>query len=379
MNGHMRYKAPLRDRAPSKKPVLSRRSFLKWAGLTTAGLVVAGCQAKETSLPVTEEPAPEAVECGIKHRISKVEPSPVPTPTPAGPLAYTVAIAQAATYERALVQQKVQELIEGLGGLGDVVRPGDKVAIKINLTGGNNFQPPAGVTAPESYITHPEVVLAIGQLIRDAGAGALSIVEGLFDADSYSRWGYEEVAKTLSARLIDLNIPDPSSEFAVMPVGEDYFIYKDFSFNPVLSERDVFVSISKMKCHYSAGVTHSMKNLIGLAPVSLYRTSPEHWWRSALHGDDYSPSRLPRVIVDLNRARPVHLALVDGIKAAEGGEVPRGSFAPVEPGVLVAGLGLGSNRLDEIAIVGASIEDVLLDFSPSTSQGRDRKHRQPFT
>jgi hypothetical protein len=31
--------------------------------------------------------------------------------------------------------------------------------------------------------------------------------------------------------------------------------------------------------------------------------------------------------------------------------------------VLVAGLGLGSNRLDEIAIVGASIEDVRFDFS----------------
>ena len=75
-----------------------------------------------------------------------------------------------------------------------------------------------------------------------------------------------------------------------------------------------------------------MKNLIGLAPVSLYRTSPEHWWRSAQHGDDYSPSRLPRVIVDLNRARPVHMALVDGIKAAEGGEVPRGSFGRLNLG-----------------------------------------------
>jgi hypothetical protein len=161
-----------------------------------------------------------------------------------------------------------------------------------------------------------------------------------------------------------------------------------------------------------------MKNLIGLVPVSMYRTSPDHFWRSALHGDDYGPQRLPRVIVDLNRARPVNFSLVDGIKAAEGGEVPRGSFAPIQPGILVAGknavatdavttaimgfdptaeypdspflhgenhlnlaagLGLGSNRLDDIAIVGPSIEDVRFEFSPSTSQGRDHKHRQPFT
>jgi uncharacterized protein (DUF362 family) len=43
------------------------------------------------------------------------------------------------------------------------------------------------------------------------------------------------------------------------------------------------------------------------------------------------------VILDLNRARPVHLALIDGIKTAEGGDAPRGSFNPVQPGVLIAG------------------------------------------
>jgi hypothetical protein len=95
--------------------------------------------------------------------------------------------------------------------------------------------------------------------------------------------------------------------------------------------------------------------------------------------------------------------------------VPRGSFAPVQPGLLVggknpvatdavttaimgfdptaeypnspflhgenhlnlaAGLGLGSNRLDEIAIVGPSIEDVRYEFNPSSSQGRDHRHHQ---
>ena len=91
----------------------------------------------------------------------------------------------------------MQELVEGLGGLSDVVKPGDKVAIKINLTGGSNFQPPAGVTAPESYVTHPEVVLALGKLVLDAGASQIYIVEGLFDTASYAAWGFDEVAKAL--------------------------------------------------------------------------------------------------------------------------------------------------------------------------------------
>jgi uncharacterized protein (DUF362 family) len=402
-----------------KKPDLSRRNFLKWAGLSTAGLLAAGCQPKAAPAPAAEgSPTP------VKEAASTATsaPTPVVVATAATSLTvaqgYQVAIAQATTYDRTLVQQKMQELVEGLGGLSDVVRPGDKVAIKINLTGGSNFQSPAGVTAPESYVTHPEVVMALGKLILDAGASQIYIVEGLYDTASYAAWGFDEVAKALNAQLIDLNFPDPSSEFMITPVGENSFIYKEFSFNPILSEVAAFFSISKMKCHYSAGVTHTMKNLIGLVPVSLYRTSPDHFWRSALHGDDYGPTRLPRVIVDLNQARPVHFSLVDGIKAAEGGEVPRGSFAPVQPGVLVAGknpvatdavttaimgfdptaeypaspflhgenhlnlaagLGLGSNRLDEIAIMGPSIADVRYEFSPSTSQGRDHRHRQPFT
>jgi uncharacterized protein (DUF362 family) len=397
-----------------KKLELSRRNFLKWAGVSTAGLLAAGCQVKATALPAAGETPTEAEEAATALPAAEA----APTAALADNQGYTVAIAQAATYDRPLVQQKVQELVDGLGGLSDVVKPGDKVAIKINLTGGNNFQPPAGFTAPESYVTHPEVVLALGKLALDAGASQIYIVEGLYDTASYAAWGFDEVAKALNAQLIDLNFPDPSSDFVVTPVGENWFIYKDFSLNPILNEVDAFLSISKMKCHYSAGVTHTMKNLIGLAPVSKYRTSPDHFWRSALHGDDYTPQRLPRVIVDLNRARPVHFSLVDGIKAAEGGEVPRGSFAPVQPGLLVggknpvatdavttaimgfdptteypnspflngenhlnlaAGLGLGSNRLEEIAIVGPSIEDVRYEFNPSTSQGRDHRHRLAFT
>ena len=47
---------------------------------------------------------------------------------------------------------------------------------------------------------------------------------------------------------------------------------------------------------------------------------------------------MPRVVVDLNRVRPIHLALIDGIKTVEAGEGPWiKTMAPVAPGVLVAG------------------------------------------
>jgi uncharacterized protein (DUF362 family) len=297
-------------------------------------------------------------------------------------------------------------MLDALGGLGDVVRPGDKVAIKVNLTGGTQAEPAAGVPAVESYVTHPQVVRALGELLRDAGARELLIAEAVYDQESYPSFGYEEVAKALDATLIDLNDPQPYSDFASMPVGEGWFIYDHFAIHRALAEVDAFVSVAKLKCHYECGVTLSMKNLIGLVPVTQYRLDGTHWWRSALHGQaNEIKRRLPRVILDLNRARPIHLAVIDGIKTAEGGEVPRGSFHPVEPGVLVAGknavatdavatavmsfvptvespaapflrgdnhlnlahgLGLGTNHLEEIQVLGAAIDEVRFKFRPST-------------
>jgi uncharacterized protein (DUF362 family) len=365
---------------------ISRRRFLQGMGGAAAGLLVAGCRAKG----LVEAPGLTPATSG-SAQIS-------------APRA-RVAVAQAQSYERELVRQQVQALLDGLDGLDDVISSGDRVALKVNLTGGTHFTPPFGVTATESYLTHPQVVRALGELLRDAGARELFVVEGVYDQESYHLFGYEEVAKALDATLIDLNNPHPYTGFASTPVGEGAFIYDAFSFNPILEEIDALVSVAKMKCHFECGVTHSMKNLIGLVPVSGYRLDGTHWWRSALHGQgSETKTRLPRVILDLNRARPIHLAVIDGIKTAEGGEAPRGTFKPVEPGVLIAGknpvatdavataamgfdptversappflrgdnylnlareLDLGTNRLEEIEVVGASIDEVLYEFEPS--------------
>jgi uncharacterized protein (DUF362 family) len=378
----------------SGRPVrISRREFLQLVGAGTAAVLVGGCRPETLSQPLG--PAASAT------------PLP-PTLTPQVPALAQVAIGQASSYQQALVRQQVEAMLDGLGGLADVVRPGDRVTLKVNLTGGTHFSPPPGLSATESYVTHPEVTRALGECLVDAGAGELYIVEAVYDAQSYPRWGYEDIAQGLDATLIDLNRPDPYPDFASAPVGDGWLIYETFSFHRILQETDVFISLAKMKCHWNTGVTLSMKNLIGLVPVSHYRLAPGDWWRSAFHGTgDEAWTRLPGVIMDLNRARPIDLALIDGIQTAEGGEVPRGTFDPVEPGVLIAGksalatdavaaavmgfdptiapptppfirtenylnlardLDLGTNRLEEIATVGTPIEEVLYPFEPSWEQ-----------
>jgi uncharacterized protein (DUF362 family) len=289
----------------------------------------------------------------------------------------------------------------------DIVGRGDKVVIKVNLSGGVQFLPKGGELPIEYHITHPEVVRAVGELLLDAGAKSLYIVESFSDSQSVSQWGYTDVARSLNAALIDLNHAAPYADFATVPVGENYYIYESLLLNHILEEASCFVSIAKMKPHCSAGVTLSMKNLVGIGPLQFYRQASQDGNRTAFHGSEKGTNtRLPRVIVDLNRARPIHLAVVDGISTIEGGEGPWTKYTKqVKPGVLLAGKnalatdaiatsvmgfdptseapaapflqsnnylnlaylqGLGTNRLDAIDTIGVKPADVLFKFAACT-------------
>jgi hypothetical protein len=95
-----------------------------------------------------------------------------------------------------------------------------------------------------------------------------------------------------------------------------------------------------MKQHYTAGVTHSMKNLIGSTPLDFYQNPSQPGTRTWLHeqGGEAAWFHLPRSICDLNMARPIHLAVIDGVKNAVGGEGPwNPTFEPHEDHYLLAG------------------------------------------
>ncbi|MCU0643200.1 MAG: DUF362 domain-containing protein [bacterium] len=294
---------------------LSRREFLGTVGLTTAGLLVAP-YIKTATTKVLEYPSFSA----------------------------QVAITKADNYDRALIKQKVQHLFESIGGIGDVIKPGDKVAIKINLTGGSGSASSPkldGKPITESMWTHPEVLRAVAELIIDSGVSANDIyfVEALWDAASYNNFGYLDVQQNLGTQLVNLNKKEPYADFIDKEVGENHFFYSSFKLNQILADVDVYVSIPKMKQHYEAGVTHSLKNQIGIVPIQYYKQNSWDGMRSRLHfeGGDIG-THLPHSICDLNLARPVHLAVIDGIKNAIGGEgVWNPTYKTAEYHVLLAG------------------------------------------
>ncbi len=254
-----------------------------------------------------------------------------------------VAVTEADNYGRELIRNKVQHLFESLGGLNDVVHTSDKVAVKMNLTGGSNTQNNSrlnGADVRDMVWTHPEVLRAVCELLIDYGIAAnnIFIVEALWDQASFDNFGYKEIMNDLGMQFIDLNKPNPYSNFINIPTGEDRFYYDSFVMNRILNEVDCFISIPKMKHHYSAGATHSIKNQIGAVPLSKYNMNGQFGHRASLHneGGD-SSAHLPHSIADLYLARPINLAINDSVKNCINAEGPWvNGYENAEYGLLLA-------------------------------------------
>lgn len=286
---------------------VSRRQFLAAAGAATAGLLTSRMhRAHAASLDY-------AAQVGVTEALDYSSP--------------------------ALIKQKVQHLFESIGGIADVVSASDKVAVKINLTGGSGYDGNSklqGYTLTEVMWTHPVVLRAVCELLIDQGVSAenITIIEGLYDMAGFNNYGYKDVKDDLGIQFIDLNESAPYADFMEKSTGDNHFNYSSFTLNRILDEVDVYVSIPKMKQHYQAGVTHSMKNQVGMTPLSYYGSG----YRAQLHGGSNIKQYLPRTIVDLALARPVNLAVVDGIMNANGGEgVWNDTFEPAEYHLLLAG------------------------------------------
>lgn len=110
---------------------------------------------------------------------------------------------------------------------------------------------------------------------------------------------------------------------------------------------EIIVSLAKLKESSTTGVSLSMNNLLGFEPRP-----------AELHADLAS---LPRLIAQRNAARPIQLALIEGVESVAGGEGPWvGSLRSCRPGVLIA----GRNALSADAVATA-----VMGFDPQSRRG----------
>ena len=279
-----------------------------------------------------------------------------------------VSISKCASYEED-VSAKLATMFDQLGGLPKLVR-NKTVTIKLNMTGGprNRLN---GAAPGLTHMVHPKVIMATAYLMGRAGAKRIRFVE--------SAWGPTVLEEGLQAIDVDVkalqsaasgvefentNVLGQAKRYSRFKVPNPY-MYPEYVLNHSYEDTDVFVSIGKLKNHADCGVTLSLKNCFGIVPVSIYGNDagvdepnekatggrqavchvgtrqPAKIAPAELHPgvSNSAGYRVSRIVADLAVARPIHLAIIDGVESMAGGEGPwiRGVRA-VKPGVLIAGL-----------------------------------------
>lgn len=340
-----------------------------------------------------------------------------------------VAIGRCRRYAFDAIQASLVDMFDRVGGIQSLVR-NKTVTVKVNLT---NVRPSQVYTLPaiETIYTHPLVTLACCHLFHEYGAKRIVVVESMTKNSEtkaiFNECGYDTALFESMVPVIEwenTKNKGTGSRYYTLPVGDKAYAFSSFDFNHRYYDTDVMVSIAKMKNHDICGLTLSMKNMFGATPNAIYADPGNEFTTSAkgaLHNGNRNEEmpgvmtpvlrpgnpgyRLPRIITDICRARPIDLAIIDGIVSMSGGE---GEWNGAQlgltcPGVLVAGKNcvgtdavaasimgfdprgagwskpfynadntlqlatdrwLGSNDLTQIEVVGQSIEETRYTYLP---------------
>jgi len=315
----------------------------------------------------------------------------LPAPVLRAAPARTVALARCPTYGPKTLEI-LGRMFDQLGGLGRLVN-GKAVAIKLNL-GGPASARLNSLPVERTNWVHPRVIGSVIHLMDAAGARRIRLLEGArYTADPLAEHmleaGWEPLAFLRAGRNVELentNVAGPARSYARFPVPKP-LIYPSFLRNKAYADCDVFVSLAKLKEHLTTGITLSMKNCFGVTPTSIYGDSAgaaepdekpqggrgEIFHRGARQPASAAPAevdpgsprtadwRVPRIVVDIAAARPIDLAIVDGVESMAGGEgVARRNARPARAGVLIAGLNCVS-----VDAVGAAV----MGFDPLARRG----------
>jgi uncharacterized protein (DUF362 family) len=322
--------------------VLSRRDFLRYTAAAAALMPVAAV----LPLPGAAERADQRVRRGL------------------------TSLGLCRRYDFAEVRRTLAVMLEELGDVRSLVK-GKHVTVKLNLVNTSDADV-AGVPLWLTVTVHPAVAMALGSLLTDYGARAVTFCDQLPfrspDEEAFSGYGFRlkdfNQAMDGRARFENTRNRGRHGDYALAKVPGGGELASAWEVNQTYVKTDVLVSLGKLKSHVSGGVTGGMKNLFGVPPSSLYgddlqaepdeaaigyRTDTMHtctrkpltstasFTGRSVQGDH--GYNVPRFIVDLTGAFPIDLVVIDGIstiQTAEGWWL--GAMVSVtRPGLLIVG------------------------------------------
>jgi uncharacterized protein (DUF362 family) len=205
----------------------------------------------------------------------------------------TVAVVRCETYSPEAVRPAVARAFELLGGRGRFIQPGQRVLIKPNLI------VPVGPEVPAQ--THPEVICAVAEWVKEAGARPL-----VGDSPAWGDvraclavLGAEERLRDMGVEIVQLDRP-VRMKIDGMSVG----------ISRAALEADVILNLPKLKAHQQLGATFAFKNMYGCVAGK-----EKAFWHFA---KGHSYESFCRMLVGVYRQLTPAVNLIDGVVAMEG-------------------------------------------------------------
>jgi uncharacterized protein (DUF362 family) len=207
----------------------------------------------------------------------------------------TVSLIRAESYDRKQLRTDLETLLEPLGGIGAVVKPGNRVLLKPNLlTGGR---------VGRECITRPEIVYGVAQLVREAGGKP-------FLGDSPAFGSARGVAKANGYLPLLEELDIPIVEFHGVSYETENTDFNRLRLCKEAMDADVVINLPKVKSHTQLTLTLGVKNLFGCVPGKM-----KAWWHMEAGKDE---KRFGEMLVETARAIAPDLTILDGIIGHEG-------------------------------------------------------------
>jgi len=288
-----------------------------------------------------------------------------------------VSIVRAGKYDVDEIRDAVRRGIELIGGLEGIVKPGDRVFVKIN------HLPPA--SPPErGIVTHPIFVEGVLELLKEAGAD-ITVGDDIESGpgDRFSISGFRQMCQRAGVRLVNLR------EGGFVATEGNGRLLDPVYVSRIAVEADVIVNLPKLKTHSLTIFTGGIKNMYGTIPASLR----QRYHRDFINVDDFN-----LMLTDVFAAIRPQLTIMDGIVAMEGAGPANGNLRQTNiilasqdavaldtVATSIIGLnpqdidtirycderGLGVGKLEAIEVTGESIRSVTVpDFQPPAASTR---------
>jgi uncharacterized protein (DUF362 family) len=233
------------------------------------------------------------------------------------------------------IRAAVQEALDLIGGVRDIIKPGDLVLINPSWVA-----PPVDRAA--GCITIAEVPRALADIVKEMGARpviAESSAVGVDSAKVIQQSNYRELLE-MGYEVVDLKARKAHADMAV----ENGKVFENVECWELVRQADVIISVPKLKTHDQTEMTCAIKKLKGLLTDKA---------KKAMHQQG-----LFEGVIDLLSAVKPRLAVVDAIICQEGLGPVFGK--PVEMNLILAGKDLVAVDATCARLIGYHPSEILL-------------------